>query len=287
MDQGTTNINGPHQGAWVQTQTGEDWFLHFQDKESYGRVLHLQPMKWVNDWPVIGIDKDSDGKGEPILVYKKPNVGKIYPIITPAESDEFNDTKLGPQWQWQANPKEGWAFLNSSKGSLRMNSVLLSDSLKNLWSTPNLLMQKFPADVYAVYTKFKFSPKLIGEKTGLIVFGEDYGYISITKKQDGNYVSFSSCTKADKGSPEQEGENYKVEGDEIYFQVIVVPEMGNKIMVAFGFRTNDIMYKILGKINAKPGRWVGTKVGLFCTRTVKTNDSGFADIDWFRIEPLK
>ena len=43
-------VNGPHQGAWVDTQNGEDWFLHFQDKHAYGRVVHLQPAKWVNDW---------------------------------------------------------------------------------------------------------------------------------------------------------------------------------------------------------------------------------------------
>jgi beta-xylosidase len=51
-------VNGPHQGAWVDTQNGEDWFLHFQDKHAYGRVVHLQPAKWVNDWLVIGDDKD-------------------------------------------------------------------------------------------------------------------------------------------------------------------------------------------------------------------------------------
>ncbi|MFL5772331.1 MAG: glycoside hydrolase 43 family protein, partial [Flavisolibacter sp.] len=66
MDQGSSKINGPHQGAWVRTQTGEDWFLHFQDKDAYGRVVHLQPMKWINEWPVIGIDRDGDGKGEPV-----------------------------------------------------------------------------------------------------------------------------------------------------------------------------------------------------------------------------
>jgi len=61
MDQGSSPINGPHQGAWVNTPQGEDWFLHFQDKGVYGRVVHLQPMKWLNDWPIIGIDKDGDG----------------------------------------------------------------------------------------------------------------------------------------------------------------------------------------------------------------------------------
>jgi beta-xylosidase len=61
MDQGKSAINGPHQGAWVNTAGGEDWFLHFQDKDAYGRVVHLQPMTWKNDWPVIGTDKEGDG----------------------------------------------------------------------------------------------------------------------------------------------------------------------------------------------------------------------------------
>ncbi len=83
LAQGNSPVNGPHQGAWVDTPTGEDWFLHFQDVGAYGRIMHLQPMKWVNDWPIIGIDKDGDGCGEPVLTYKKPNVGKTYPICTP------------------------------------------------------------------------------------------------------------------------------------------------------------------------------------------------------------
>ena len=111
MDQGKSTVNGPHQGAWVNTATGEDWFLHFQDKEAYGRIVHLQPIKWVNDWPVIGEDKDGDGKGEPVMTFKKPNAGKPYPAPFIPESDEFNKPLLGLQWQWQANPQQGWACL--------------------------------------------------------------------------------------------------------------------------------------------------------------------------------
>ena len=79
LAQGDTEVNGPHQGAWVDTQTGEDWFLHFQDVGAYGRLVHLQPMIWKDGWPVIGTDKDGDGCGEPVSTYKKPNVGKTYP----------------------------------------------------------------------------------------------------------------------------------------------------------------------------------------------------------------
>ena len=89
MAQGDTDINGPHQGGWVETCTGESWFINFQDKAMYGRVLHLNPMKWENDWPVIGEDKDGDGCGEPVKRYKKPDVGRTYPIETPIESDDW------------------------------------------------------------------------------------------------------------------------------------------------------------------------------------------------------
>ena len=51
LAQGKTTINGPHQGGWVHTKYGEDWFLHFQDKEAYGRVVHLNPVDWSTGWP--------------------------------------------------------------------------------------------------------------------------------------------------------------------------------------------------------------------------------------------
>ena len=76
LSQGTTSINGPHQGGWIETQTGESWFVHFQDRGAYGRIIHLQPMIWNNDWPVIGMDLKGTGRGEPILTWRKPNVGK-------------------------------------------------------------------------------------------------------------------------------------------------------------------------------------------------------------------
>ncbi|MFZ1329384.1 MAG: family 43 glycosylhydrolase, partial [Chitinophagaceae bacterium] len=287
MDQGNTSINGPHQGAWVDTKTGEHWFLHFQDKDAYGRVVHLQPMKWVNDWPVIGEDKDGDarpngasgrGKGEPVLVYKKPDVGKTYPIATVADSDEFNATRLGLQWQWQANPKPYWAF--PSNGYLRLFSAQLPDSIKNYWNVPNLLMQKFPAEEFVATTKLSFKPRLDGEKAGLIIHGADYAYLSLVKKTN-NYISFSNCKNADKGNEESVSDGERISGNDIYLRV----KVGKGAVCEFSYSEDGINFKNIGeKLVAKPGRWVSAKVGLFCTRTVKTNDSGFADVDWFRFE---
>ncbi len=210
MDQGNTSINGPHQGAWVTTQTGEEWFLHFQDKDAYGRVVHLQPMKWVNGWPVIGVDKIGLGKGEPVLNYKKPNIGEKLPIQTPVETEEFNGTNLGLQWQWMANPKVTWAFPNAANSLLRLFSVNLPDpasgGTKNLWNAPNVLLQKFPAEEFMVTTKMIFKPneKLENEKAGIVIMGLSYANLTLKHKKDGNYLVYSICEDASKEKCENE-----------------------------------------------------------------------------------
>jgi beta-xylosidase len=101
LDQGNSPVNGPHQGAWVRAQDGRDWFLHFQDRKAYGRVVHLQPMRWADGWPLIGEDGPRPGTGQPVMTHAKPVAGA--PLSAPPTSDEFDGPALGLQWQWNAN----------------------------------------------------------------------------------------------------------------------------------------------------------------------------------------
>jgi beta-xylosidase len=283
MDQGKSTINGPHQGAWVDTQTGEDWFLHFQDKGPYGRVVHLQPMKWINDWPVIGNDADGDGKGEPVMRHKKPNVGKVWPVTTPAESDEFNDSKLGLQWQWQANPKPTWSFLNAAEGTLRLYTAQVPDSAKNYWDVPQILLQKFPTETFTATTKLKFTPnpKLENEKTGLIVMGMSYAGLALKSDKNGIAIVYSVGINASSGKEEVEKAVTRLQGNEVYFRVAVT----KGALCQFSYSTDGTHFTNAGTaFQAEPGQWIGAKVGLFATRVSKTNDSGYADFDWFRID---
>lgn len=279
LAQGKTSINGPHQGGWVDTQTGEFWFIHFQDKGAYGRVVHLQPMKWVNDWPVMGVDRD--GVGEPVLTYKKPNVGRTWPVRTPAESDEFSGNRIGLQWQWQANPKSNWAFPAGSLGFLRIFNVPLPEGFRNFWDVPNLLLQKFPAPEFTATTKVTFTPRADDEKTGLIVMGLDYAYLSIRKKPDGLYVSQTICQDADKQSTEKESASIQLKSNTIYLHV----KVSGKAICHFSYSTDGVNFTPLGEsFTARPGRWIGAKVGIFAVRTGRANEFGYADFDWFRIE---
>ncbi len=282
MDQGNTVINGPHQGAWVDTKTGEDWFLHFQDKEAYGRIVHLQPMQWKNDWPVIGDDNDGDGKGQPYMVHKKPNVGKTYPATAPQETDEFNAPAIGLQWQWQANEKALWSFCNLSTGRLRMFSAQMPDSTRNYWDVPNILVQKFPAETFTATSKFSFKPRLDFERFGMVIMGLNYAYISLLKKPDGLYVTYNVCIEADKGRPEREQVIAKLPASEdAYFRIAV--QQG--AVCSFSYSVDGIQFTALpATFTATVGKWIGARIGMFCTRFTKTNDSGFADVDWFRVE---
>ncbi|MBL6446699.1 glycoside hydrolase 43 family protein [Fulvivirga sp. 29W222] len=285
MDQGKTAINGPHQGGWVELESGECWFAHFQDKEAYGRIVHLQPMEWKNDWPVIGEDRDGDGKGQPVMVYKKPNVGKSYPRQTPPDSDEFGLNKLGVQWQWHANPKASWAFPNAADGYLRLYTDQLPEDAKSLWGAPNLLLQKFPAKEFAVTTKLTFYPneELENEQTGLLIMGEDYAHISLASKEDGLYVVFTIAKDVRHGNREKQEIITKLKGNEAYFRV----EVRADAKCQFSYSEKGKKFKAVGEaFTAVPGRWIGAKVGIFAIRQDKINDSGYADYDWFRVAPL-
>ena len=286
MEQGRSPVNGPHQGAWVTTSTGEDWFLHFQDKDAYGRIVHLQPLKWINNWPVIGTDADGDGKGEPVLRYKKPNVGKQYPVQTPAESDEFNGQTLGLQWQWMANNKANWYFINPSTQALRLYSVPLPDSAHSLWDVPNVLLQKFPAEQFMATTKISFKPneRIENEKAGLVVMGYSYNGLALKSKKDGIYLVQTLVKDAVKGNSESEKAIMKLTNGTIYLRVKVTT--GAKCI--FGYSIDGKSFTYLNDVFvAEVGRWIGARLGLYCTRSAVINDAGWVDVDWFRVEAVE
>ncbi|MGV3529111.1 MAG: glycoside hydrolase 43 family protein [Flavisolibacter sp.] len=283
MHQGNTVINGPHQGAWVTTQTGEDWFLHFQDKGAYGRVVHLQPMAWKNDWPVIGIDADGDGTGEPVMTYKKPNVGRTFPKATPPKSEEFYGTALGLQWQWMANPKPGSYFLNPSSGSLRLYGQMLPPG-QNLWTGGQVLQQKFPAEAFTVTIKMSFHPnqKLQNERAGLVIMGMSYAGLALKSTADGQQLVYLQAkdTQNDGEETEQTIASVK-EGQTFYLRV----QVSRGALCRFSYSTDGKNFIEAGEIfTAEPGRWKGAKFGIFATRAGETNDAGFVDFDWLRVD---
>lgn len=291
MAQGSTSINGPHQGAWVETPGGESWFIHFQDKGLYGRVVHLNPMQWNDDgWCVIGQDRDGDGCGEPVTTWRKPDVEADSPVCTPQESDEFDGTEPGLQWQWQANPQRWFGFAGIP-GHYRMYASRAP--FRNLWEVPNLLLQKFPAERFTATARIRFCSKGEGDSAGILVMGYDYARLGLTRRGEEAVVELIRCHDADRGTEEERTEVARLPLERcesgatpLYrTEIVLRVEVHPQGLCRFAYSTDGKHFTTVGgePFTAREGRWVGAKTGLFCVSNGSTADRGWIDVDWFRI----
>ena len=294
MAQGKSSVNGPHQGGWVHTTYGEDWFLHFQDKGAYGRVVHLQPVTWKDNWPVMGKVPTKGYCGEPYLTYRKPKSEQSV-LVNPVESDEFNEPRLGLQWQWHANYNQLYGQ-PTSYGFFRLYNNKLSENFVNLWEAPNLLLQKTPADEFVVTTKVRVAAKQEGNYGGLIMMGRDYSALVIKRVGEAFQLQQLTCIGADKNKKEtvevladlQPTEKDKINYDpaiyeELYLQLTV--HQGGKM--TFAYSKNGKKFTAVGKeFTMKEGKWIGAKFGFVAEQPYGKGVVGFLDIDWVRISQV-
>lgn len=314
MRQGASVVNGPHQGAWVRTAKGEDWFLHFQDVGPLGRLVHLQPMAWKNGWPVIGDDKDGDGCGEPVFIWTKPDSGEAKKTETsPARrhkmeeplhntlggTDLFSGTTLDLRWQWHGKPDARWYFLDAASSRLRLYSQperrpdgTLGDAA-NLWNIANLLLQKPCAPNATITAKVSLAPtdKYVGERGGLVMMGMSYAGLVLENTEKGIMLKQIECQKANKGGVEKTNAEVKCDDEIVYLRLSYETQpvdkeqeaKGNSDRVVyawFSYSRNGVIFTEIGRrFTVQPGQWIGAKYGVFCTRPgVKTNDGGWLDV---------
>ena len=295
LQQGKTAINGPHQGAWVHTKYGEDWFLHFQDKEAYGRVMHLNPVDWSTGWPIMG------KKGEPVATYKKPKSSSKV-VVNPVESDEFNAPVIGRQWQWQANYDEKFG-VPTAFSTMRIYTHKLDSDWKNLWLVPNMLLQKTPADEFTVTAKLRFTSKADGQMGGIIMMGHNYQALVVRREGKEFKLLILTCQDADRGKAQQEEvvatlkptaedkTDYKPGiHEDIYLRLRVSNAEagvahGGKPQVSFAWSRNGKKFTPCGsQYEMKQGKWIGAKFGFVAVDTNPKTDRGWIDADWIHVE---
>jgi beta-xylosidase len=279
LEQGSTAVNGPHQGAWIETADGESWFVHYQDRDAYGRIVHLQPLIWKNDWPLIGIDRDGNGIGEPVLAYRRPHTALSDPNVIIQTSDDFNGTSLGRQWQWRANHKAEWYSQTAQTGNIRLYCINPVSTFNNLSALPNILTQKFPAEQFEVVTKIKFHSGSDSDQAGLIVIGSDYHALKIIRQNNEYLLLRVECLAAENGNPEIIQNKVVLNQPELFLKVTIAQNAAG----VFSYSQNGKEFVRLGQeFQAVKGKWVGAQVGVFAATTGK-NTTGFADFDYFRV----
>jgi len=292
LAQGSTDVHGPHQGGWVHTAEGEDWFMHFNDRYEYGRVVWLQPVDWSTGWPVMGKAAKGSYCGEPYLTYRKPKSSMPTKIVNPAESDEFNTLQLGKQWQWHANYDQRYG-MPTADGFLRLYTYKESYKFKNLWEAPNLLLQKTPAEIFTATAKVRMAAKGEGQYGGLIMMGRDYSCLVIQRVGDKFQLQQRTCIKADNGKEE----TVKVlatlnptEKDKIDYQPAIYEDMYLRMQVKdgkvnFSYSSDGKTFKSAGDtFKMREGKWIGAKVGFVAETSQNAKNQGFLDVDWIRFE---
>lgn len=287
MSQGATHINGPHQGGLVDTPLGESWFINFQDKGLYGRVLHLNPVTWVDGWPIMG------SNGEPVTRYRKPRVNGTITAVNPPESDAFDTTTLGRQWEWHANYHPTFG-MTSSSGFMRIYSHYMTSEDINFWTVPNLLLQKFPAPAFTATAKVTVSAKAAGNCSGIIVMGHDYARLGV-EKLDGNdfELKLITCQNAEQGGRETTHDTVSLKSTRIYdaglypnyeLNVWLRVKVDDGGMCHFSYSLDGKHYKHLAhQFKARQGKWIGAKTGLFSITPAGT-ERGWIDVDTFDVD---
>lgn len=264
------NSNRIHQGALVQTQTGEWWTILFADKGALGRFPNLLPVNWVDNWPVIGVNETA------VTTNKKPNIGEDYPVTTLLTNDNFRNYQLGMQWSWNHNPDNSKWSLTERPDYLRLRTVSVVDSLPKAKNTLTQRIFAFPQDLTHSYGTIKMNIKnmLEGDAAGLAVFQNPYAYIGI---------------KVINGQKKLIVENNKVQeiGQTVVDSVIYLRTIVNcnTSIAGFYYSTDNVTYtKFSSDLNMKfdLSVFTGNKFCLFNFATIQTG--GYVDIDWFSTE---
>lgn len=268
----TAGINaGIHQGALIQTQTGQWWTMLMVDEGAFGRFPSLQPVTWVNGWPMVGVD------GHAVITYEKPDVGREWPITELPTSDDFNDSELGLQWGWNHNPVPGKWSLTERPGYLRLHTAKVVSELPKARNTLTQRMFAYYSQTIPTVsvTKVEVDNMKEGDIAGLAVFQKPYAYIGVKQYDNAKYIIMVNNGNVI--------DSVAVDNSTVYLKARA---SYGKSTATFGYSFDGKSFEPLGNtlhMEFNLDVFTGNKICLFnyATKTL----GGYVDFDWFRMHP--
>ena len=264
---------GVAQGGIIDTPDGR-WFAYlFQDHGSVGRIPYLVPMKWVDGWPVFGID----GK-VPETLDLPASKGLIPGIVN---NDEFARKKGEPAlplvWQWNHNPDNNLWSVTERKGFLRLKTGRI-DSL--FLKSRNTLTQRTFGPVCSGSTLLDATNMKDGDFAGLTAFQRKFGQVGV-KIVNGTKYLFMVSNKTDKPT---EIQSIPLSQNTVYLKIEC--DYRDKIDIAeFFYSLDGKTWKVIGgQLNMEytlMEHFMGYRFGLF--NYASKTPGGFADFDYFHI----
>jgi beta-xylosidase len=244
----------PHQGGLVELDNGEAWFIGFKSVGHLGRVPMLQPVRWVDDWPVFG-----DG-GRPVMGGKKPAL-PFAEISHPQVSDEFDAASPAPQWQWNHNPVPTAWSLTERAGWLRLRG----QPAANLELARNTLTQKLWGQAGSFEVKLDATALSDGQRAGVaFMSGKIFNAVGVERAGGRNRLFWDGAT-----GPELAGGVVWLRGE----------YRGDTARLSYSLDGAAFTDTGLG-VALKFSQWKGARLALFSYG----GGAGAADFDYFRFK---
>lgn len=293
LRQGKSVVNGPHQGALVDTVNGDEWFLHFQDRGLYGRIVHMQPVVWENDWPVMGIHA-KDGCGEPCIVHEKPNTGIAAEPCYLAAGDDFSSPKLNLLWQWLGNPKPDFYSLTKRPGFLRLFALNPSGKTEPvLWECANVLTEKLVCPYFEAVTCLHVGGLLEQEQAGMVMLGGHYAYLSVRMVRGQKRLVLGTSHDGEDGVQEKSEQIAGLSDDvEKVYLIFTMTEGEETPVFKLYYSLEDgapAAARKEVKVDFIPSdhTWVGARIGLFANVLGQNMRGGYGDFEWIHVIALE
>lgn len=269
LAKGNTNVQAPHQGGYVETPSGEGWFLHFNATGGYGRIVHLQPVRWENDWPVMGELLPGTEIGQPVMSHAMPDVGKRFKPVFPQDSDEFSGSTLGVQWEWNHNPVDTHWSLRERKGWLRLKAL----PSKMFLASRNTLTQVHHGSASHVTTRIDVAGMSNGQKAGLGMLQVQPSWIGVVQEGGKRYVTYSFAGREQRG-PELTQKTLRLR---------TLTNTDQMIRHEYSLDDGRTFTQLGGEAKMRFSWWKGSRPALFTYDVDESGDSGYVDVDWVRV----
>jgi beta-xylosidase len=270
LAQGSTSINGPHQGGYVETPDGEGWFVHFQSDGGHGRIVHLEPVRWQDDWPIIGADPDGASTGQPIPSGPIPGHPAAPSEQHPQTSDDFNGTVLGPQWEWNHNPDDTHWSLGARPGYLR----LIPMQADSLLSARNTLTQCMQDNAFEFTVRVDLNGMKPGVHAGLAMFEQSASGLEVVQSDGVRRLSFFHLSERAAGPA--------LSQTVIQLRVRV---SGDQALYFYSLDDGKTFHALGAATPIRFSWWKGSRPSLFAWTTLNS-DPGVVDFDWVRYQAL-
>lgn len=256
--------NEPNQGGIILGKDGKWYFFtHHGSGDWSGRIASLLPVQWIDGWPMMGdLSEGMPGK----MVWRAPMPANGEPKLTMKRSDDFDDDELGPQWQWNYQPRDDFWSLTERPGWLRLKAFMPLENDRFLKAGNTITQRSFRSAVNEVNVKIDISNMADGEHAGLTHFAEHSSCVGVMRENGRTYIEQREDDRSNRGT--------LITSNYIWLR----SSWGLDGRCRYEYSTDGDYYIRLSDYNLSWGFYRGDRIGIYNYNN--KSESGYIDVDY-------